>query len=473
MSSASIASPDRRLFRLPALRLIVLIQAAIHLAVLPAGGFIGDTRLLQSWATTLVKHPVSQFYAREKRADHLPGDLWIIKLEAWAYHLISGHLPANAGFLNALKLGPGVADIGIAVILYLIAREINGGRAGRRAALFFALNPAPIFISMVWGVADSVSMLFAAAALLLVIQGRFWASAPVLAYACLIKPQLGVLAPLILIFFLRAAWERVGPRRLLRPAVELCIAGAASLAVLLATILPFDVGIPLASARWSLIERIRFSANLYDRTTMNALNLWAFVSASAVPFPSIKAPSDQTAGLLGITYQGWGVLLTAAACLILILPLIRHGGKERLIFTSMAVLFAVFTLQSRMHERYFFPAVALMAAVAALRTRWIWLYLAMSSMYAFNVGVVYRWLHPSNTAFERATIAGKTSTSRISGTITDNEIRVLAAVNLGLLAVFLVRALLDLRKPVQVPAPAVEDAEPALPQPLANFSAWP
>jgi len=463
-------------FPWPALWLIVIAQAAVHLALLSTGGWIGDTRTLQTWAGRLLGHPISSFYASESRADHLPGDLWILRVEAWVYHLYSGHSPSNDGFLNALKLGPGLADVGIAVVLYLIAREMEGGRAGRRAAFFFALNPAPFFISMVWGVADSVSMFFAALALLLAVRRWFWAAIPVLAYACLIKPQFGILAPLLLIFFLHEAFHRTDRRRWLRPVLEMAAAGAVSVGVLRATLLPFQVGLPGMNERWSLVERITFSASLYTNTTMNALNLWALVSAAKLEFPADNAPLDHVAGLFGLSYQHWAILLTSVAIAILVLPLIRKGGAARLVWTCTAVTFAFFMLQTRMHERYFFPAIALMAVAVALRPRWFPIYVVMSGVYFANIWWVYRWLgHPQGSGSGLGAIGGRIAShvgftrpggGSGSSAISANEVRALVAVNLAVLGLFVAHAIRDFRKP------SVIGIVPAVPIPEESQGAY-
>lgn len=484
MSSAanpSSASSDRRPFPLPALWLILLTQAALHLAALPFGGLISDTVLLQNWAIDLLQRPVSGFYARQPRADHLPGDLWIIKLEAWAYHLVSGHAPSDPGFLNALKLGPGLADLGIAAAFYLIAREVAGELTGRRAALLFALNPGPIFISMVWGVADSVSMCVAAFALYFAVRRWSWAAFPALAYACLIKPQFSVLIPVFAIFFLREAWRDATPRAWLRAAAGFAVGGFVSIAVLLATILPFDVGVPLVSRHWSLAGRLRFSANLYDKTTLNALNLWSLGTRASSHFPGLNAPSDNANGLFGLTWQHWGMALTAIACVVLVLPLIRVGGGAQLVFASTGVLFALYMLQTRMHERYSFPAVALMAVAAALRTRWVWVYLAMSAVFLFSLVTVYHWLLPGD--FARVAIGNVTGppgsraerfTSAV-GELNPGEVRLLVAVNLAVLALCLGAAVRDfLAHPSSVLAPIAESPAPSRPMIEANpFPTWP
>jgi len=461
----------------PALWVVVVAQTTVHLALLRTGDWIGDTRLLQRWAGTLSSHPASSLYDLQKRADHLPGDLWILHLEAWVYRLVSGHSPSNDGFLNALKLGPAIADIGLAVILFLIARDVAGVRAGRGAALFFALNPAPYFISVVWGVADSVSMVFAALAIWLTVRGWFWAAVPVLTFACLIKPQLGLLAPLLLIFFTHEALRRDEPRRFVRPLTELAVAGIASIGVLLATLLPFGVGLPLMHERWSLIGRISFAADVFSNTTLNALNLWALLSSRSVTFPSINSPLDHLSGPFGLSYQHWGTLLTAIVCFVLALPLIRKGGSVRLIWTCATVTFAFFMLQTRIHERYFFPAITLMAIVVALRPRWLPLYIMMSSVYFANVWWVYHWLVRQQASVRHGRlvvpqVGGRLGLdgSRLS-MVSDNLVRLASGVNLAVLAGFVIYALVDFfrteSKPVAAFA-AVLDAPPA-----SEWPSWP
>jgi 4-amino-4-deoxy-L-arabinose transferase-like glycosyltransferase len=376
----------------PAL-VIVVAGLAVQLAIAPFGNFRFDTSTMAGWADRLTGLPLDHFYATKRLADHLPGDLWVLWGIAEINRLVGSGNTRGATFVFLLKLVPIAADAGIAVMLFLIGRRLRGRRAGLRAAALFAFNPAPIFIATVWGQWDAVSAFVVVTALWFQIDGVPELSLPVLAYATLIKPQFVVLGPLFLIAALddrphdaelRADRRPADVRNSLRRvAVGLVAAGM----VAFAACRPFDVGLPLLPARWSLIGRVRYAVDLYQKTTIAALNLWALVGPGNVGTRHV--PLDVRAHLLGLSDHAWGEALTALVYFVVLAVFARRRDAITLVWAVLTTSFALYVLPTRVHERYLFPAIVLGALAAGLAPRLRAPYVVLSAVYLANVAWVY------------------------------------------------------------------------------------
>jgi hypothetical protein len=203
--------------------------------------------------------------------------------------------------------------------------------------------------------------LVALAALLIVRRERdgVMLALPVLAAATLVKPQLFLLLVPVAVLLARR-WRGGWSLPLL--ATNVVAGGAASLLLVLAAILPFDVGFPGMGMRWSMVERVQFAADRYTTVTKGAYNAWTLV------FPGDGAEDSGT--WLGITYQQIGFLLLAATCLYAVAVGWCHADARVGMLVSMAlVATATFMVVTRSHERYLVDGMVLAIAAAGIVPR--------------------------------------------------------------------------------------------------------
>jgi hypothetical protein len=133
-------------------------------------------------------------------------------------------------------------------------------------------------------------------------------------------------------------------------------------AVVLAAILPFDVGFPGMGMRWSIVERIQFAADRYTTVTKGAYNLWTLF------FPDDGAEDSGT--FLGITYQHIGFVLLVAACVVAVAAGWRLADARIGMLVGMAVIAtATFMVVTRSHERYLIDGMVLTILAAAIVPR--------------------------------------------------------------------------------------------------------
>jgi hypothetical protein len=375
--------------------MLLALALVIRLVVAPfAYGFQYDMDTFGSWGETLVEHPVDRFYDVAPSPDHLPGDLYLHYGLASAFQAFGGEDFHGDAYRFLLKAIPAISDILVAILIWAFVRRRVDENSARAGALLYALNPATIFLSSIWGQWDVVSGLIMLGGLMIVwvFPSRWLLAIPILAWVVMIKPPLALLClpgllPLLLAELRRGATLLTVLRERL---VSLLAALGIGIGTIAALILPFDTGLPGMETRWSLLERLDVAVGLYPFTTLGAANIWM------IPLGAPDRKSDVAGTFLGVTAQGWGNFLFLAALLYVGIVLVtrwRMISPLRLVTWTMVVTnYAHFLLPTRSHERYMFPAVMLLILLAALcgvERRVTWLAFGVSATYFLNLAGVY------------------------------------------------------------------------------------
>lgn len=368
----------------------------LRVAIAPwAYGFQYDMDTFGSWAQTLVAYPYDEFYAVAPSPDHLPGDLYLHHALGELFLLFGGENFHGDAYRFLLKLVPSVMDIAMAVVIWGIARRLVGEGIAREGALFYALNPATIFLSAVWGQWDVVSSLIMMIGLAIVWfnPSRWLLAIPLFAWAVMIKPPLALLCLTGLLALVlgdarrgRGVWQIVQRRFM-----SVVAASIIGIAMILVLILPFDTGLPGMDTRWSLMDRVGVAVDMYPYTTLGAANIWM------IPLGSPDRVSDTAGYFLGLTGQSWGMVLFAGAIAYIAVVLLKrwrlHVPVTLVVWAMATANYAYFLLPTRSHERYMYPAVMLVILLATLcgkERRITWIAAAVSMVYFLNlVGVYY------------------------------------------------------------------------------------
>jgi len=370
------------------------------------GGFGYDMDVLRNWARTLADRPLARFYDSAIAPDHLPGDLWILKLLVRLFHLLGGADLDGTPFLILLKLVPTLADTLVGLAIFEIVTRFRSEPIALKTTAFYTFNPATIFLTSVWGQWDSVSTaLLLFAFILIQRQDRLWIiAAPLLAWAVVIKPPLAIVALLLCVFPLRRllhADESVR-RRLWTITLQVATAAFLGLGSLMAIIVPFDVGFPGMGTRWSILERMSIALDLYPYTTLGAFNVWM------ITIGSLERVSDLDIGWFSMTAHRWGMLLSLVCISFVAFQVIGrvriHPVREVVAWGAVAVSLAIFMVPTRVHERYLFPAIVFVILYAGLRglpRQLVVLASALSLTFFLNLALVYggfRGVLPDSTA---------------------------------------------------------------------------
>jgi dolichyl-phosphate-mannose-protein mannosyltransferase len=202
------------------------------------------------------------------------------------------------------------------------------------ATALYAFNPAIIFNTAVWGQFDAIYTFLLVISLMLSLSSKPELSAVTFTLGLLTKPQSIALLPLIaFLIFKKNGWRRL---------LTSILAGAATLFVV---IIPFEWSNPV-----SFLSNIYFGAyEGYAYTSVNAFNTWA-LGGLWVPDTPVSF------------FIGWSLFGALAAFVLYVLHK-RFGasGELLVLFLAFVLFFGFFMLPTRIHERYLFPALSVLA----------------------------------------------------------------------------------------------------------------
>ena len=339
---------------------ILLALLVAKLVVAPLWQYRIDIGAYSAWAMKLAVEGPARFYAPGYFADYPPGYmyvLWWIGMVAKAFSL------GTSSFVTLIKLPAILADLAVSRLIFARLRGA-GKRLAWLGAMAFALNPALVLDSAVWGQTDSILALLVLLAFFAQGERRFELAWIFAAVAVLTKPQAMLMVPLLVLW--PVGWWKSG-----RPLLALL----ATLATVFVIADPFRGDRPW---RW-LIDLYGGTTGYYSETAVNAMNLQALLFGMRRPDSTI---------LLGRTAQVWGYVIGGLLGLAFFVAYVRRPTRwaHASMFAS-ATLVAFFCL-SRMHERYlypFFPFAALLGVTGPLG----WLYGALSAVFFANEFIVY------------------------------------------------------------------------------------
>jgi Gpi18-like mannosyltransferase len=329
--------------------LVALLAVAVvaRMAAVGLDGHSGDVLVIHGWAEVLAEHGPWGFYAHSNSI--YPALLYLY----WPMGVV---LDGEA--LDLTIKGSSIPfDLALGVLLFELVRRLAGARLGLAAAGLFLLNPAVLIAGPMWGQIDAAGTLLFVASLVVVARPRFALAAALAVLAGLVKPQFGlVLLPVA--FVAVRDWRAHGERDpILRVA-----AGAVGTYL--------SVTLPLLLDPIRLVSGVLGNANMKPFVSVSAPNPWAMLMGYGVPDDG---------------YVVVGAALVLAGLVAALLPLRRGRDLWTLLAVGTLIVFAFYFLPTRVHERYLFPAMALMAPFA-VTSRWsLVAYVAMSLAFAASL----------------------------------------------------------------------------------------
>ncbi|HXG25896.1 MAG TPA: phospholipid carrier-dependent glycosyltransferase [Candidatus Binatia bacterium] len=439
------AAPSRTGFVETAGGILVLLALGLALRLiiaylLPGSGFAVDLGSFRFWANNLADEGLYGFYDRPFFHDYTPGYLYVLWLVGGVANLFPG-----GGVGDLIKVPPIVADLALGYLVWSMVRELGGsGRAALVGAALVLFNPVMWFDSVVWGQVDSFGVVFLLLSLRELWRDRPERAAILATVAALIKPQLGILIPLVAIVVIRRAlWPQgghgaedgpepgrttLGIERRFRGPIRILTTGAAGFLTALVACIPFGLQFP-----FGLIAQIFKTAGGYPYLTVNAFNPWALYVHTTVdgreeslalnrswicdatitpsgpsefrigPFviPELSSPGSDLSCPDGVMIGAFPAVLVGAVLFLIAAVLVCWfvaRRPDRLTMTvGLAILaLAFFMLPTRVHERYLFPLMAIAAIPAAVSLRWRVAYLLSAGSMFANMYVILVHFYPDN-----------------------------------------------------------------------------
>jgi dolichyl-phosphate-mannose-protein mannosyltransferase len=360
--------PKRELGFLAGLLAVAFI---VRVLLFPQQGYHNDIATYQYWFNTAAENGIRPFYTVVLQQvgwiDYPPFNVYIF----WVFGSLAQALSTwGIDAANIVKLAPNLFDMATGALIYIFLRKQLTYKQSLIGTGLYVFNPAIIFNAAVWGQFDAIYTFFLVLSLILALKSKPKSSAAVFAVALLTKPQAIALAPLIAYLIFR----KNGLKSLLT-----------SLAVFVATvfvvILPFDWnGNPI-----TFLSNIYFGAyGGYAYTSINAFNLWGMFG--------LWQP-DANFFLIG-----WAMFGAFAVFLLYVLHKRFKASSDILaVFCAFMLLFAFFMLPTRIHERYLFPAISMLALLFPLAKKTRPFYIVLTATLLINQAYVLSFLN--NNAF--------------------------------------------------------------------------
>ncbi len=494
----------------------IALRAFIAGVALPYSGFRIDVGDFGAWAHRLAAGGPGQFYAPDYFSDYPPGYLYVLWLlggiGSWLQPVFGVDITAGLVKVPAI-----LADGGVAWMLFLFGRRFGDGlvgswsgvRVGLVAAAIYLFNPATIFDSAVWGQVDAVGALAILVSLYWLARGWTELAAAGAVLALLVKFQFAFVIPIVAIvgikrhFFGRSTDPELNNRR---DPIRVLTSLAAGLGSLVVLIWPFGLGIWVpGDTVHSLYHKFTEAANTYAGLTINAFNIWRN------PFSGLgdvgnrwgcDAPNAGctdgagvffSAGGFDVSWQLVGLVLFGLVAVVAYWQVARRDDARGLLTSALILAVAFFTLPTRVHERYLFPALALAAPLVLRGWRWATVYVLLGLSVFANMYYVYTidWSYavnpgdpPLNPGLNGAPMARDPVLQAVL--FNDLGIYLLGWMMVAVLGFLLWRAVAMTREPAPIrddsapvattvpppPAPGLPPTAPAAPSRLERFRAW-
>jgi hypothetical protein len=383
----------------------LVLGAALRIAALPLAGtydvekgwsYVAATRgeaHLYRWASAPDDLSLRRIEGFDARGDYPPLALYQMGLVGRLYHRAhGGHFPQTDALTAAMKAPALLAEIGLAVVLFLLVRRALGLTAARRVTLLYWLNPAMILTTSVFGYIEPLFVLPAAGALIAGLAGWPALAGALIAAAVLTKPQAVFVAPAVAL----AIWNFPDGDR--RSSTRSAIAGAAM------TSLVIVAPIIAAGALMNMVLALG-TLTLGKDMLSNACNLWWILGhvlrVGQMPGMDVSSAVTVPADVVPISMFGDFDLPARLIVRLFgsVLPLAaiawgawtaRHARDLWLVAAAGAFfVHAYAVLATQVHENHVFAAVPLLALAAAGRPRFFPIFIAVSAIYALNMNLFY------------------------------------------------------------------------------------
>ncbi|MGA9724306.1 MAG: hypothetical protein WBQ86_17735, partial [Candidatus Binatus sp.] len=245
-----------------------------------------------------------------------PGSLYLLWLSGWIGKLVE---PTANGFRVIVEAPPLIVDLFIGLTIYFAAWRDGRGLRAIIVMMLFALNPALIFDTVVWGQSDSVVALPMLAAAILILTGRYrlgWSAA---AIAILAKPQALAFTPPL------ALWT------LFNAGLAECAWCAGAFAGTVAIgVLPYQLGHP-----WNWIFNVyKDLGTRFSEASVGAFNFMGLIGGIGTP------DTDKIFG--GVSYSAFGLALTCAVYMMASYLIWRAQSPRAAMLAIFVALFGFF-----------------------------------------------------------------------------------------------------------------------------------
>jgi len=371
---------------------LIILLAVAALTVRLALAFFNDLShptdmiAFRAWGEMVINGGFRNFYGSPYFTDYPPGYMYVLAALAWIRQTF------EIGFDSLLhnfiiKMPAMLADVATVVFIYMTAIKFHDGKLAMKkdvfaacAALLYALNPAIIINSAVWGQVDSIHTLLLVISIYLISQRKMLPSVLIFSLSIVVKPQSFMLSPIYLFVFFKFVFGEGVLEFNIKRLGKLAGYGLICFAVIGLMLAPFIdfTNLPERFLDIAVFRQYADTFTTYPFITHNAYNLYSLLGLNTGHVDSIA--------IWGISYNTLGTFFLVIITLFSFYLLYKKNDTGNVFFVGAMLVISTFVLSVRMHERYGFPALAmlLLAYVTTKDKRILYLYLGFSASFFLN-----------------------------------------------------------------------------------------
>lgn len=274
----------------------------------------------------------------------------------------------NINDVYGFKLLPTLAEL-VLTILALVSIVKSNIKYKAPFMVFVVLQVATAFVTSGWGQVDAIMTLVIVLGYLTMEKSQYFATV-IFALALLVKPQAAI-AVFVYLFWL-----------LFKKGIKQFLAN-----LLLGAIMLGAVGLIFIANDGNFLPILWNSASRYPYISMNAFNFW-WVLYGSKAFSILDSAGD-----IPVKVQGLTLFLAFLAPAIYYLKNKAKSQAEVFLLASYAYL-VFFTFLTQMHERYLYPAVALLPFAIMANKKVPLIYYVLSLTLLVNCFVVLQSAFP-------------------------------------------------------------------------------
>lgn len=377
------------------IKIRVVILCAFLLKLLTSAiyyGFSTDMSCFYAWSSHVAQNGISSFYD-QSFADYPPGYVYIMYILGLFINIFnfSSGSPLTAMLLKAPSI---LCDVAAGYLIYKIARTRFKESTAMICFFLYVFNPAIYINSSVWGQVDSVLTFFVLYMLYYLTKEKYSYAIMAFALGALIKPQMAFFFPILLFACFRGAFlTRIDNRYKFEfnssrffTILLWAFLGIGSILLLMC---------PLGFSK--VINQYLNTVGSYNYASVNAYNLWEFLGQNW---------KEQTNTFLGLPFYiyGYGAIVVAVILSGLIFFMGKLKEDTKLYLSAAFLLITIFMFSVRMHERYMYPALALLFIVYLTKPdiNMYIMYAMFSVAHFYNVSHVLFFFDAENFDWEAA-----------------------------------------------------------------------
>lgn len=363
--------------------LFVLVITVIFF-MMPVTGQLFDTSCWINWSSFAFNNGLANVY--KSGTDYLPLYHYVL----YIYGLLQGNEVKIAQNIYHLKLVTLCFEAGSAFLLYMVFKEkYNNTWKAILFSMFYFLNFAVLYNSIIWGQVDGIFTFFVFASVIAALNKKLFLSMLMFLLSLNMKIQSVVFLPLLAALIIPLLKEYRFTR------ISFYVAVMAAIQILI--VLPFALKGDMDKV-WNTVYG---SVNRYPIISMNAYNIWFLLIDGEL--------AQMTDGLLfaNVSYLRWGQLMFFIAGFFSLAWLVKPVYKsvvekedfrispEKIFITGALIPLIFFYFNTQMHERYSHPAMVFLAAAAFYTGRPL-PYILASMAYFLNLEDLLRHFETGN-----------------------------------------------------------------------------